>query len=54
MLGFELRTPYKLHRQKAFLVPGVVPKAYEPALAGIPTFDPWDPDHDRWHFAPRY
>ena len=54
VLGFELRTPYKLHRQKAFLVPGVVPKAYEPALAGIPTFDPWDPDHDRWHFAPSY
>jgi len=28
VLGFELRNPYPLHRQKAFIVPGVVPEAY--------------------------
>lgn len=50
VLGFTLRTPYKLHRQKAFLVPGVVPPEYEQALAAIPTWDPWDADHDRWYF----
>lgn len=52
VLGFELRTPYKLHRQKAFLVPGLVPDQHRDALAAIPTWDPWDPDHDRWYFDP--
>lgn len=52
VLGFDLRTPYKLHRQKAFLVPGVVPPEHRDALAAIPTFDPWDPDVDRWQFDP--
>jgi L-asparaginase len=48
VLGFELRNPYPLHRQKAFLVPGVVPPDRVHALAAIPTWDAWDPDHDRW------
>ncbi|MCB9778635.1 MAG: asparaginase [Alphaproteobacteria bacterium] len=50
VLGFTLRTPYRLHRQKAFLVPGVVPPAFHDALAALPTWDPWDADHDRWYF----
>ena len=50
VLGFELRNPYPLRRQKAFLVPGVVPPAYLEALERIPTWDDWDPDQDRWTF----
>ncbi|MEC8423379.1 MAG: hypothetical protein VX000_06355, partial [Myxococcota bacterium] len=51
VLGFELRTPYKLHRQKAFLVPGIVPSGMREALSRIPTWDDWDPNVDRWHFG---
>ena len=50
VLGFELRNPYPLKRQKAFLVPGIVPKKYLAKLKTIPTWDDWDPDHDRWYF----
>lgn len=50
VLGFDLRNPYPLHRQKAFLVPGIVPERYRDALSAIPTWDEWDPDHDRWHW----
>jgi hypothetical protein len=49
VLGFELRNPYPLHRQKAFVVPGVVPPELQPRLEGIPTWDEWDPDDDRWY-----
>jgi L-asparaginase II len=49
VLGFSLRNPYPLHRQKAFLVPGIVPDKYLSALSKIPTWDDWDPDHDRWY-----
>ncbi len=52
VLGFELRNPYPLKRQKAFLVPGIVPQYYVNQLAKIPTWDEWDPDHDRWYFSP--
>lgn len=52
VLGFELRNPYPLKRQKAFLVPGIVPQNLLPQLEKIPTWDEWDPDHDRWHFNP--
>ncbi|MCB9662859.1 MAG: asparaginase [Alphaproteobacteria bacterium] len=48
VLGLELRNPYPLHRQKAFLVPGVVPPDRLAALEAIPTWDEWDPDDDRW------
>ena len=48
-LGFSLRNPYPLHRQKAFLVPGIVPESHLEALKKIPTWDEWDPDHDRWY-----
>lgn len=50
VLGIELRNPYPLRRQKAFLVPGVVPPARLPALASIPTWDEWDPDEDRYRY----
>jgi len=50
VLGFELRNPYPLRRQKAFLVPGIVPERYLSSLEKIPTWDDWDPDHDRWYF----
>lgn len=50
VLGFELRNPYPLRRQKAFLVPGVVPPRYVEQLRTIPTWDEWDPDIDRWYF----
>lgn len=52
VLGFTLRNPYPLRRQKAFLVPGVVPKNYLEDLRKIPTWDDWDPDIDRWYFDP--
>lgn len=50
VLGFELRNPYPLYRQKAFLVPGVVPPSLLSRLEQTPTWDPWDPDHDRWYY----
>ena len=50
VLGFELRNPYPLKRQKAFVVEGLVPDKYMSDLEKIPTWDEWDPDHDRWYF----
>lgn len=50
VLGIELRNPYPLKRQKAFIVSGVVPNQYQQAVEKIPTWDEWDPDHDRWYF----
>jgi L-asparaginase II len=50
VLGFELRNPYPLHRQKAFIVPGVVPVDRRAQLEDFPTWDEWDPDDDRWHY----
>lgn len=50
VLGIELRNPYPLHRQKAFIVPGVVPSNLIEVLKTIPTWDEWDPDSDRWHY----
>lgn len=50
VLDFDLRNPYPLKRQKAFLVPGIVPEKYLTKLEQIPTWDEWDPDHDRWYF----
>ena len=50
VLGIELRNPYPLHRQKAFIVSGVVPPESLALLKTIPTWDEWDPDSDRWHY----
>ena len=49
-LGFALRNPYPLYKQKAFLVAGVVPKQRLPLLEQVPTWDDWDPDRDRWYY----
>ena len=49
-LGFELRNPYPLQRQKAFLVPGIVPDNLLANLKKINTWDDWDPDNDRWYY----
>lgn len=50
VLGFPLRNPLPLNRQKAFLVPGVVPARYQDALEAVPTWDDWDPDRDTYDF----
>lgn len=52
VLGFDLRNPYSLRRQKAFLVPGIVPQEFVGQLEKMKTWDEWDPDHDRWYFNP--
>jgi hypothetical protein len=48
VLGIELRNPYPLHRQKAFIVPGIVPENYLEKLETVVTWDEWDPDRDRF------
>jgi L-asparaginase II len=50
VLGIELRNPYPLHRQKAFIVPGVVPPNLLKNLETVATWDEWDPDSDRWYY----
>jgi len=49
-LGFPLRNPYSLHRQKAFLVAGIVPPERLERLEQIPTWDEWDLDRDRFDY----
>ena len=48
VLGIHLRNPYPLHRQKAFIVPGIVPEMYLKQLETVVTWDEWDPDQDRF------
>ena len=48
VLGIELRNPYPLHRQKAFIVPRIVPPQYLDVLESVVTWDEWDPDRDRF------
>ena len=48
VLGIQLRNPYPLHRQKAFIVPGIVPDMYLKQLETVVTWDEWDPDQDRF------
>jgi L-asparaginase II len=50
VLDFKLRNPYSLRRQKAFLVPQVVPPKYLKKLEQCPTWDEWDPNQDRWFY----
>ncbi len=49
-LGFELRNPYPLHRQKAFIVPHVVPEDRVSKLEEIPTWDEWDPNREQYYY----
>ena len=51
-LGFELRNPYSLHRQKAFIVEHVVPADRRAALEEVPTWDEWDPDREKFFYDP--
>ena len=51
VLGIDLRNPYPLHRQKAFIVPELVPEDRRARLEDIPTWDEWDPDTDRWYWS---
>ena len=48
VLGIRLRNPYPLHRQKAFIVSGMVPPQYLEQLESVVTWDEWDPDRDRF------
>src|SRR5204863_772116 len=52
VLGFEFRNPYKLRRQKAFIVPEVIPPELRERMSAIVPWDSWDPDVDRWKFEP--
>ena len=53
VLGFEFRNPYKLRRQKAFIVPEVIPPNLRDRMAAIVPWDSWDPDIDKWEFEPQ-
>jgi len=52
VLGFPLRNPYKLERQKPYIVDQILPPGLRPKMADIKPFDDWDPDVDRWYFDP--
>jgi L-asparaginase II len=52
VLGFDFRNPYKLRRQKAFIVPEVIPPFLRDRMDRIVPWDSWDPDIDRWEFDP--
>jgi len=53
VLGFDFRNPFKLRRQKAFIVPEVIPPHFRERMARIVPWDSWDPDIDRWDFDPQ-
>ena len=42
----------KLRRQKAFIVPEVIPPELRARMNAITAWDSWDPDIDRWEFDP--
>ena len=50
VLGISLRNPYSLHRQKAFLVSGIVPEQYLSELEMVKTWDEWDPNKDTYDY----
>ncbi len=45
VLGFELRNPYVLHRQKPFVVADVIPPALRDRIGAV---DPWDDGIRMW------
>ncbi len=51
VLGIDLRNPYAPHRQKAFMVSGVVPPDRAAALEAIPTWDPWSPNTENYDYS---
>jgi L-asparaginase len=50
VLGYSLRNPLPLNRQKAFIVEGIVPQHLQKALEDVFTWDPWDPDRENYDF----
>ncbi len=52
VLGFEFRNPYPLERQKAFIIPEVIPPNLRQHISKIQPWDDWDPDRDHWDFSP--
>ncbi|MCB0368163.1 MAG: asparaginase [Bdellovibrionales bacterium] len=48
VLGFSLRNPYRLERQKPFIYDKVIPPELRENMKSITKWDPWDPDEDRW------
>ena len=50
VLDIDLRNPYALHRQKAFLVSGIVPDQYLSKLEEVKTWDEWDPNRDTYDY----
>lgn len=50
VLGFELRNPYHLERQKAFIKEDIIPPELREKIKDIKPFDDWDVDQDRWFF----
>ena len=52
VLGFELRNPYALDRQKGFIVSEVIPPDLRDKMSDIQAWDSWDVDRDRWEFDP--
>lgn len=53
VLGYELRNPYQLDRQKAFIVEEVIPPELREKMSHIQAWDSWDVDRDRWEFDHR-
>ncbi len=52
VLGFELRNPYPLERQKAFIVDDIIPPELRKNMSDVKPWDDWDPDQDRWYYNP--
>ncbi|HYX38151.1 MAG TPA: asparaginase [Oligoflexus sp.] len=52
VLGFELRNPYPLERQKAFIVEEIIPPDLRKNMSDVKPWDDWDPDQDRWFYNP--
>lgn len=52
VLGFDLRNPYPLERQKAFIVDEIIPPDLRHLMSQVKAWDDWDPDQDRWYFNP--
>ncbi|MCB0279002.1 MAG: asparaginase [Calditrichaeota bacterium] len=50
VLGFKLRNPYHLERQKAFIKEDIIPPQLRDKINTIKPFDDWDVDMDRWYF----
>lgn len=50
VLGFELRNPYTLERQKPYIEEQVIPPELRGKMKDIKPWDDWDPDVDRWYF----